>query len=179
MEKIKLPITARPKFSFDPITKTTTCRLYYDVQNLPGFIINADQGDGKMIPKVKMWKSTEEKNLFERFADAVGQHIAGKLRARGIINICHVSGRLVLYVEGVAKFNPEDPVETFDKQKGRDIAYTRAKGELIRVESEIISEMNLIGGRLLYCVNIQNADLQTRYLKHEEEMQKVMSAIGE
>lgn len=150
MEKFKMSIVGRPKYSFDPKTKHTSCILNYDLPDIMDYLVGGPnspiQGED---PKTSNFTSQDRRLLWDTMENVC--RLAGKrLEKKGIIKI---DSRGRLYVEGIAKFNPEDDIALFDKQKGRVIAMAKAKHELIRVQVAIIGEIHNLALHLEDCTN--------------------------
>lgn len=148
MEKFKMSIIGRPKYVFDPKTKHTSCIINYD---LPDILNYLTEGPSSPIPgecpKTSNFISKDGRLLWDTMR-GVYSLILGRLMNKGIIK---VDGNDRPYVEGIAKFNPEDDIALFDKQKGRMIAMAKAKHELIRVKVAIVEEIHNLALHLEDC----------------------------
>lgn len=148
MEKFKMSIVGRPKYGFDPRTKHTSCILNYDLPDLVDYLV---EGPNSPVPrkdlKTSNFTSQDSGVLWDTMPN-ICRLVGKRLEKKGIIK---VDSRGRLYVEGIAKFNPEDDITLFDKQKGRTIAMAKARHELIRVQVAIIGEIHNLALHLQDC----------------------------
>ena len=174
MEKFKMSIVGRPKYSFDPKTKHTSCILNYDLPDLLDYLVEGPnspiQGED---PKTSNFTSKDRELLWDTMFHIY--RLAGKrLEKKGIIKV-DSHGRL--YVEGIAKFNPEDDIALFDKQKGRAIAMAKAKHELIRVQVAIIGEIHNLALHLEDCVEWMLHGLPNLIHKLDTSFSEIQRAV--
>ena len=185
MNRFKLSLQGRPKYVYEPETKTTKCILRYDVTDLRKYIMEGPAGVFEYNPETKERKFTpapntcgyqgkEDNQYLGAFAEAVIETIARRLSDKGVLKFNNGS----LYVEGVAKFNPEDSTKEFHKLKGRAIAYAKAQDELLRITCAILGEMSNLSMRLDDCTSwMLNGMPKSINERLEESHQSIMHEI--
>lgn len=183
MNKFKISILGKPRFSLNPETKTTTCRINYDVTGLENYIatiaFDRQREFCKLIAQpVRPWPSKVERQNLGYFVKGVVSTIVNNLVDTHKIHTQSIGRHnTILYVEGVAKFNPTDT--DFDKQKGRDIAWNRARLELLKVEGLILKEMSDMSALLHNCWMWHQAEmpnsLQDRMVRGVEKLHEAIN----
>lgn len=142
----------------------TYCTLYFNIKNLWQYLCKGPNGICVLDKKSgKQYSKFDYKDFRKNFirdnspivrdmkiymCEAIERYILTKLEQRGLL--VQKSPGDLYQVTGVAKYNPTD---TFDKIKGRRIAYDVAELKLIIIEQAIQQELKLISLQLIDCAN--------------------------
>lgn len=178
----KISVTKRTKFEREGTT--VKCTIYYDIKELIEYIMNGPAGlttFNKEKNKIEFTPaentcsySNDENKFLKNWARATAKTIVQKLHSQKVI----LYNGHDCYVTGVAKLNPDDPAEQFDKMNGRRIANAKAELELNNVSMAILNEMSSMAARLNDCTQWMlrgNPDnIPTRISRAKDSIQRAI-----